>query len=249
MASLNPTQEPNSNNLLKRLLLWSIFGILAIGAVVLGVFASLTGGGVAIARIFNSLFALQSTQITWYITRAAGWMAYLLLWFSTVWGLAIPSKLIDSILPRTFTFDFHQFISLLALGFTGVHVAVLAFDHYAPFSVGQMMIPFISAYRPFWVGIGILATYLMVLVTVTFYLRKRIGMRAFRLIHLSSLLAYLGATVHGVMAGTDSPLPAALWIYLGTFLVVVFLTAYWLIFGWLQKMSASKKASQVQIDK
>ncbi len=33
-------------------------------------------------------------------------------------------------------------------------------------------------------------------------------MRTFRIIHVLSLIGYLGATCHGIYAGTDSPLPA-----------------------------------------
>ena len=179
--------------------------------------------------VLDRLFAFNSQQAMWYITRAAGIMAYLLLWLSTVWGLAIPSKLFSDVLNGEFAFDFHQFISLLALGFLGLHVFILTADRYLPFSLTQVLVPFISPYRPVWVGIGSLAFYLTLLVTVTFYLRKRIGMKSFRYIHYSSLLAYLGAVVHALFAGTDSSMPVTLILYAGTFLVVVFLLVYWLV--------------------
>ena len=89
------------------------------------------------------------------------------------------------------------------------------------------------------VGIGVIAFYLTVLVTVTFYLRKKIGMTAFRTIHYTSLLAYFGSTLHGLFAGTDSSLPMALLMYLGSFLVIFFLTVYWLVSIWLRKASDS----------
>ena len=38
------------------------------------------------------LFALDATQSWWYATRAAGLTSYMLLWLSTAWGLAIPSR-------------------------------------------------------------------------------------------------------------------------------------------------------------
>jgi predicted ferric reductase len=184
--------------------------------------------------VLDRLFAFSSQQAMWYITRAAGIMAYLLLWFSTVWGLAIPSKIFTDVLNGEFAFDFHQFISLLALGFLGLHVFILTADRYLPYSLAQVLVPFISPYRPVWVGIGSLAFYLTLLVTVTFYLRKRIGMKSFRYIHYSSLLAYLGAVVHALFAGTDSSMPVTLILYAGTFLVVVFLLAYWLAVGLLK---------------
>jgi predicted ferric reductase len=193
-----------------------------------------------INSIVNGLFSLDSVQLWWYVTRSAGIIAYLLLWFSTAWGLAVPSKLLDPLLDRSFTFDFHQFISLLSIGFMVLHILVLTLDRYLPYSAWQILIPFLSPYRPLWVGIGVIAFYLILLVTVTFYLRSRIGMRAFRAIHILSLAGYLGATLHGLYAGTDSVLPAMQLLYQGTGLVIIFLTVYWLFLKLTQKRAASR---------
>jgi predicted ferric reductase len=54
-------------------------------------------------------------------------------------------------------------------------------------------------------------------------------MKAFRVIHVLSLVAYLAAVAHAFVSGTDSALPAVQIMYAGTFLVVVFLTVYWLV--------------------
>ena len=50
--------------------------------------------------------------------------------------------------------------------------------------------------------------------------------RPFRFIHLASYLAFVGTALHGLLSGTDSPLWTVRAMYLGTTLVVVFLTAY-----------------------
>jgi predicted ferric reductase len=125
-----------------------------------------------------------------------------------------------------------------------LHVLVLTVDRYLPYSLAQIFIPFLSPYRPVWVGVGVIAFYLTVLVSVTFYLRKQIGMAAFRTIHYTSLLAYFGSTIHGLFAGTDSSLPMALLMYLGSFLVIFFLTAYWLVSIWLRKAASVSMPSQ-----
>ena len=65
------------------------------------------------------------------------------------------------------------------------------------------------------------------MVTVSFYLRRRIGYKTSRLLHYFSFLAYIGATVHGVLAGTDTALFSTQLIYEETAVVVVLLTAYW----------------------
>lgn len=193
----------------------------------------------------RALFALDSVQTWWYVTRAAGLLGYLMLWLSTLWGLAVSSKFFDLWLERLFTFDFHEHFSLLGLGFVTLHVAALLFDKFQPFSLWQVLIPFLSAYRPFWVGVGVIAFYLSLLVTVTFYMRSRLSQKTFRAIHYLSLAAYLGATLHGLFAGTDSPLMAMGFMYLMTFLSIVFLCVYWLYFIWARK--AEEKAQALKL--
>ncbi|HKI52970.1 MAG TPA: hypothetical protein VJ987_02510 [Anaerolineales bacterium] len=207
--------------------------ILLVGAIFIAMFAVITlGGSVAgadTAQKIQALFGMDTTQLWWFITRAAGLTGYFLLWLSMAWGLAIPSKIVQPVLEGTFTYDFHEYLSLLGLGFVLLHIVVLLFDKYLPFTLMQLLIPFIDTYRPFWVGLGIIGFYIFLVVTVTFYLRGQIGTKAFRTIHIFSLLGYLGATLHGLFAGTDSALPVTMFLYGGTFLSIVFLTVYWLV--------------------
>ncbi|MBE0697874.1 MAG: ferric reductase-like transmembrane domain-containing protein [Anaerolineaceae bacterium] len=200
--------------------------------------------GAQAGQFFTWLLSTDRSQVTWYVTRSAGIVAYLLLWLSTMWGLAVPSKILSGALHGSFTFDFHEFISLLAIGFLIVHIGILLFDQYLTFSLSQVLFPFISAYRPVWVGIGVLSFYVVLLVTVTFYLRERIGSKAFRAIHTLSLLSFLGAALHGLFAGTDSALPAMQLIYAGTLISVVFLSAYWLAAQGLKKVRSAKAVSR-----
>ncbi len=194
-----------------------------------------------LSNFIHWLFATNTQQTMWYITRSAGWVSYILVWFSTVWGLALPIKMFKKWLSPTFTFEFHQFLSLLAIGFLALHVGVLLLDKYLPFSLAQILFPFFSTYRPLWVGLGIIAAYLTLLVTITFYMRSRIGMKTFKSIHLLSFVAYIGATLHGFFSGTDSSLTAAMALYLSTFLVVVFLTTYWIIEARLNKKEPQRQ--------
>jgi methionine sulfoxide reductase heme-binding subunit len=198
----------------------------------------------SIGNLISHLFAADSLQFWWYLTRAAGLAGYFLLWLSTAWGMVVSSKILDSFVERAFTYDFHEYLSLLGLGFIFVHIIVLMADKYLPYTIWQVIVPFLSPYRPLWVGIGVIAFYLSVLVTVTYYLRSRIGMAAFRKIHYLSLVGYLGATLHGLYAGTDSVLPIANLLYKGTFLVTLFLVAYWIVILWMRKKEEDQKRAE-----
>ena len=185
-----------------------------------------TPAGAPVARMLDGLFAWSTTQSMWYLTRAAGMVAYLLLWLSTCWGLAISGKTFDPAMPRGFTFDAHEYLSLLSLGFTALHGGVLLADRYLPFTLTQLLVPFAAPYRPVWVGFGVIGLYLSLLVTVTFYLRRWIGASAFRWIHLLSYLGFGAVVLHSWFAGTDTALAATRGIYIGSVLVVVFLTVH-----------------------
>ncbi len=213
--------------------MWAIGGIMAailalVGTLVLGALAQ-TPVGQSMGQTLNALFGTDTTHATWFVTRSAGIIAYLLLWFSTVWGLGVSSKMLDKVLHRAFTFDFHEFISLLSIGFLILHVVVLTGDQFMPYNVAQILIPFISPYRPVWVGVGVISFWLILLVSITFYIRSKITMKTFRVIHYLSFISYIAAALHSFYSGTDTPLPMAQLMYVGTFLVVVFLTAYWLL--------------------
>jgi len=232
---------PQSSSLWK--VITSLFlTFLVIGFLFVGAIFALTPTGQTAGKWITWFFGLDTVQLWWYVTRASGLVAYLLLWFSMVLGLAVTSKYLDRMLDRVFTYDFHQFISLLSIAFVAVHIIVLMFDRYLPYSFWQILIPFISPYRPFWVGVGMIGFYLILLVTITFYVRNRIGGKTFRVIHLFSLVGYLGATLHGIYSGTDTSLPTMQLLYKGTGLVVLFLTIFWLVLAGLRKSETGNKA-------
>ena len=206
-----------------------------VGVLVTGVFLLAVGLLALQTETVKDFFALDSVHIWWYVTRAAGLMGYLLFWLSTVWGFAVSSKIFDSFLERMFTFDFHEHLSLLSLGFLILHVVVLLFEKVEPLSLIEVLVPFISAYRPFWTGIGIIAFYLTALVTITFYVRKWISMKTFRVIHYLSVAAYFGSLLHSVYAGTDTSLTWVQWMYGGTTLVTVFFMVYWAALLWMRR--------------
>jgi len=183
--------------------------------------------GSPLVGALTTLLRLDSVEGTWYLIRAAGLVAYLLLWLSTVWGLAVASKIFDPLLHRAFTFETHEWLSLLAVGFTVLHVGALLFDRYLPFSISEVVVPFTGSYRPVWVGAGVIGMYLTLLVTVTFYLRRQIGQKTFRAIHLFSFAGYASVTVHSLFSGTDSSLLSAKLIYATSALVVLGLTLWY----------------------
>jgi DMSO/TMAO reductase YedYZ heme-binding membrane subunit len=76
------------------------------------------------------------------------------------------------------------------------------------------------------VGVGQLTLYTAAVVTATFYVRRQIGQRTWRIIHYFTFLVFIGSTVHGISSGSDSGTQWAFWIYLLTATATIFLTTY-----------------------
>lgn len=236
--------RPSGSVLLRVGILILLVAVLFAGSLIVLWFSQSAAGQTATSSL-SALFATDTVQSWWYVTRAAGLTSYILLWLSMVWGMAISSKVFSPTVDGSYSYDFHEFLSLLGLGFVVLHVVVLLLDKYLPFNLLQILIPFVDTYRPLWVGLGIIGFYIFLLVTVTFYIRRMIGTRAFRGIHLLSLIGYAGATLHGLYAGTDSALTITQLLYIGTALVVVFLTAYWLVLVALNRREKAAVAAHV----
>ena len=65
---------------------------IVIGFIFIVAIVALTPAGQSLEKFLRFLFAADSIQIWWYVTRASGIIAYLLLWVSTMLGLAVTSK-------------------------------------------------------------------------------------------------------------------------------------------------------------
>jgi predicted ferric reductase len=159
--------------------------------------------GILTAIWMQSAIASQSS-IFWFISRSAGIVAYLLLWLSIAWGVTISSKGIGGRVSGPLAYALHNVTSWLALGFSAVHAIALLGDYAVPFTALGIIIPFMSGYQPVLTGLGTLSFYLGVIVTSAFYLKKRLGYRAWRTIHGLSYVMFMAVTAHSILLGTDT---------------------------------------------
>jgi sulfoxide reductase heme-binding subunit YedZ len=158
----------------------------------------------------------------WFVARSTGVVALLLLTCTAALGVAGVRRI--QVANTRFVLDeLHRSVSLLAVVFVSVHVVTTLLDGFAPISIVDVVVPFRSAYRPIWLGLGTVAFDLAAAVTMTSLLRDRVGYRAWRAIHWVAYLSWPLALVHSYGTGTD---PKAHWMLVLTGLcVVVILTA------------------------
>jgi len=161
---------------------------------------------------------------TWVIIRASGIVAYVLLALSAMWGLVVSSTLLGRAASAKRLTHVHESLSIGALLATLTHAVALTFDEYVPFSVADVVVPGASDWHPGASALGVTAAWGLLVITLSFYVRRHIGRRAWRLLHFGAFGVFVAALVHGVTAGTDTSSPLMQWIYLATGCAVAALT-------------------------
>ncbi|HEX7973893.1 MAG TPA: hypothetical protein VF498_05755 [Anaerolineales bacterium] len=172
-----------------------------------------------------SLFG-AAPKAFWFLSRGSAMAAFGLLWLSMALGLLITSKAARLWPGGPAAFDLHEYASLLGMAFGLFHGLILMGDQYIHFTLAQVLVPFASTgYKPLWVGLGQLSFYLWGIVNLSFYVRKQLGNRSWRLVHYASYLTFALALAHGIFSGSDSGAAWAAgiyWIFGGSLLFLLF---------------------------
>ncbi len=177
-------------------LAWAIGGVAAGTALALAVLPDVAPAVVA------SVSAPQPRS-WWYLSRASGLVSYALVAVSMLLGLLLSTRFAKTWPGNAVAFALHEHASILGLAFALLHALVLLGDHDTPFTLLEVLLPFGAAYRPSALGMGQLAFYGMALLAGTFYVRRLLGQRAWRLIHFASFVVFALALLHGLASATD----------------------------------------------
>ena len=155
-----------------------------------------------------SIAAATSSPIAyWYLTRATGVVALLLLTVTAALGIANAKRFHTKRIPRFVVDGIHRNASMLACVFLGLHIVTTLFDSYSTVNVADVVVPFGTAYRPFWIGMGAVSLDLLIAVMVTSVLRRRVGRRIWRATHWLAYASWPVALAHSLGSGSDATAP------------------------------------------
>lgn len=195
--------------------------------------------------IAASQHVLGATKVWWYVSRSTGIVAWSLLALAVLWGLALSTRALGRRPTAPWLLDVHRFLGGLAVIFTLFHLVSLMLDPWASFSIGDLLIPYQSSWKPGAVAWGIVGFYLLLAVEITSLLKNRMSTRVWHGIHLLSYVLYAAATIHLLTAGSDRNSPLLRWSVLATVGAVIFFTIYRVIGP---GRAASVKASRSRTD-
>lgn len=140
----------------------------------------------------------------WYLSRASGMVAWVVLGVSCLWGILLVTRILKPADRPAWLLDLHRYLGALSLVTTAAHMLALVGDNYVYFGWRELLMPNASPWNTTAITWGVLAFYLLVVIQVSSWATKWLPRALWHAVHLLSYVLFVMVTVHGFMAGTDS---------------------------------------------
>lgn len=160
----------------------------------------------------------------WYVTRASGLVAGISLILLMLSGIGQITGYTFKILDPLTAWASHRALGIAFTVSVLIHIISILFDHFVPFSLAELLIPWVSQYKEavifgyhlgsIYVALGILAFYLTIAITLTsiFWIDKK--PKTWRFLHLTSYAVIAMVFVHALFIGTDLARGLLRWIWI-----------------------------------
>ena len=165
------------------------------------------------------------TPWAWYISRASGLVAFVLLYVSIFLGLTIRIRFLHKFFTPLYAVQGHCWIAFQATLFALIHGVALIFDKFIGFTLAGVFVPFVSIYESGLVALGIVGFYLMIIITASSYARKYISQKLWRMLHFTNIILYFVVIMHIYFLGTDmkNELVRNIFVYTNVLLILLML--------------------------
>lgn len=171
---------------------------------------------------FSDLLATISpnTKFLWYLSRATGIVSLLLLGVIVLLGIATATKMTPKGFGKLVGPDLHRRLSITTVGFIAVHVVAAILDPFVAVGIGASLVPFVSKYRPLWVGLGTVGLDLILVVVATSLIRHRLNHGIWKKIHYLSWVIVSLVLFHALGTGSDTQVKLVEIVYVGFILAI-----------------------------
>lgn len=142
--------------------------------------------------------------VMWYLTRATGIVAVILMIAALVWGFFFSARATGTKLRPAWWLDLHNWLGGAALAFTGVHIVASWLDSNSGIGLVQIFVPgtAVDVWAITW---GVVATYVLAAAVFTTWPRRLKNRRLWRVIHVASIGGSALALIHAYQSGSDAP--------------------------------------------
>jgi len=140
----------------------------------------------------------------WYASRGSGVVLLVLLSLAVVLGVAVRSGWAPGSTLRFVVEGLHRNVALVGVALLVVHVVTAELDPFVTIGWVAAVVPFASPYRGPWIGLGAVSLDLALAITATSLVRRFLGYRTWRAVHILAYAAWPAAFVHSLRAGNDT---------------------------------------------
>jgi predicted ferric reductase len=169
-------------------------------------------------------------QFFWVLARVAGLSSYAALAIALVTGIALRTAVLDWLGSNRALRALHEYTTVLWIPLAGLHLLSLLLDTTARIGLLDLVIPFHSTYGTLAIGLGALSVDVLVLVTVTAFLKRRLNKDLWLWVHRLTYVAFGLVFLHAVLSGTDfsDPIVSAItWAAASMLLLLALARAMW----------------------
>lgn len=143
-------------------------------------------------------------HVFWILSRGTGIAAILLASLSVTAGLLAGRGLTLKIGRFGEIKPLHEALSIATIVAVLAHGLLLLGDGWLKPGLAGIAVPFTMSYRPLWTGLGIVAGYGLILLGLSYYVRKSIGPARWRTAHRFVAVFWILGLVHTFGAGSDA---------------------------------------------
>jgi predicted ferric reductase len=177
----------------------------------------------------------------WYLARSSGIVAWLMLTATVIWGVLLSTRAFPDKRRPVWLLALHRWLAGLMLSFLAIHLVAIVADSYVSFDLADLAIPYASDWKPGAVALGVTAMWLLVAVQATSVAMRRLPRRFWRIVHLSSYVAFWLTSMHAAFAGTDT----TSWLYRAGAAASIVAVAYALMYR-LANRRAVRRAGRAE---
>ncbi|MBT4250973.1 hypothetical protein HOD82_01335 [bacterium] len=152
-------------------------------------------------------YFVEKTPWAWYLSRASGFLAYIFLWLSIFYGLAIRNIFLRKTINPANSLRLHSLTSVSAVFWALFHGVSFLF-HDAEYAMGikDVFIPFYSEnifVNRGYLTLGVIAFYILVVIVLTSFIKDKISHKIWRVAHSLNLFLVPLLALHVIFLGTD----------------------------------------------
>lgn len=203
-----------------------------------------SGGNVVVNNISGPTLAQKAVTRTvnawpWYVVRGSGIIAAISLVILILSGVGFITGHTFKFLEPITAWASHRALGIVFGISILIHMTGLLFDHFVPFNLINLLVPWSSNYKPviifginlgsLYVSLGVMAFYMVAIITTYSLLWIDKKPYSWKLTHLLSYLVFVFVFIHALYLGTDlaGGLLRLIWIAIGIGVSVAIIVRLW----------------------